>query len=49
VINVALAPSPTAVATKTSAVGLGVTALLAAAAFGFFRVLGWVAAGLARH
>jgi hypothetical protein len=48
VVNVALAPSPAAVATKTSAVGLGVTALLAVAAFGFFRVLGWVAAGLAR-
>jgi hypothetical protein len=45
-VTVALAPSPAAVATKISAVGLGVTALLAVAAFGFFRILGWVAADL---
>jgi hypothetical protein len=41
VVNVAQAPSPAAVATKTSGVGMGVTALLALAAFGFLRVLGW--------
>jgi hypothetical protein len=48
VVNVALAPSPAAVATKTSAAGLAVTALLALAAFGFFHGLGWVVAGFAR-
>ena len=48
VADVALAPSPAAVATKTSAVGLGITALLALAAFGFFHVLGWMVAGFAR-
>jgi hypothetical protein len=48
VADVALAPSPAGVATKTSAVGLGVTALLALAAFGFFRVLGWVVTGFAK-
>jgi hypothetical protein len=46
-VEVRVAPSPAAVATKTSAVGLGVTALVTLAAFGFFRVLGWVVAGFA--
>jgi hypothetical protein len=47
-VEVGVAPSPAAVATKTSAVGLGVTALLALAAFGIFHGLGWMVAGFAR-
>jgi hypothetical protein len=33
---------------KAAVIGLGVTALLALVAFGFFRGLGWVVAGFAR-
>jgi hypothetical protein len=43
------APPPSAFVTaKTADIGIGVTALLALAAFGFFRGLGWVLDGFAR-
>jgi hypothetical protein len=43
-----LIPSPAAVATKTAGIGLGITGLLALAAWGFLRGLGRVVAGFAR-
>ena len=47
-VDAGVAPSPAVVATKTSAVGLSVTMLLALAAWGFFLGLGWVVAAFAR-
>jgi hypothetical protein len=43
-----LIPPPIVVAGKSAAIGLGVTLLLAFAAYGFFRGLGWIIAGFAR-
>jgi hypothetical protein len=52
IVMPALDPSPppdlVAYAAKTAGIGLGVTSLLALAAFVFFRGLGWVLAGFAR-
>lgn len=42
-------PSPAVEAAKTAGIGLGITALLALGAFGFFRGLGWILAAFARH
>jgi hypothetical protein len=41
-------PSPVAIAAKAAGMGLGITALAALAAFGFFRGLGWIIAGFGR-
>jgi hypothetical protein len=41
-------PDLAAYAIKTAGIGLGITSLLALAAFVFFRGLGWVITGFAR-